>query len=93
VSRGDTQNTASPTPPYGGSDHQQDSGLIRWAAIEAAQKIPASAGWLVSSRARIAEGRSRDVATVAIARNLPTLVYYGLRGGRIRALAPVRDAA
>ena len=67
---------------------KQGSGLIRWAAIEAAQKIPASAGWLVSSRARIAERRGRNIATVATARKLLTLVYYGLRDGHIRALAP-----
>jgi transposase len=66
---------------------KQGSGLVRWAAIEAAQKMPASAGWLVSSRARIAERRGRNVATVAVARKLLTLVYYGLRDGTIRALA------
>ena len=49
--------------------------------------MPASAGWLVSSRARIAERRGRNVATVAVARKLLTLVYYGLRDGTIRALA------
>jgi hypothetical protein len=72
---------------------KQGSGLIRWAAIEAAQKTPASAGWLVSSRARIAERRGRNVATVAVARKLLTLVYYGLRDGHIRALAPARATA
>ncbi|HEU5110296.1 MAG TPA: IS110 family transposase [Micromonosporaceae bacterium] len=66
---------------------KQGSGLVRWAAVEAAQKIPASAGWLVSSRARITERRGRNIATVAVARKLLTLVYYGLRDGRIRALA------
>lgn len=58
---------------------KQGSGLGRWAAVEAAQKIPASAGWLVSSRTRIAECRGRNIATVAVARKLLTLVYYGLR--------------
>jgi transposase len=66
---------------------KQGSGLVRWAAIEAAQKMPASAGWLVSSRARIGERRGRNVATVAVARKLLTLVYYGLRDGHVRALA------
>jgi hypothetical protein len=55
--------------------------------VEAAQKIPASAGWLVSNRARIVERRGRNIATVAVARKLLTLVYYGLRDGHIRALA------
>ena len=72
---------------------KQGSGLIRWAAIEAAQKIPASAGWLVSSRARIAERRGRNIATVATARKLLTLVYYGLRDGHIRALDQAEAAA
>jgi hypothetical protein len=62
-------------------------------AVEAAQKIPATAGWLVSSRARIAERRSRNIATIATARELLTWVYYGLRDGRIRALAPAQAAA
>src|SRR6266511_2050251 len=65
----------------------------RWAAVEAAQKIPASAGWLTSTRARIADRRGRNIATVAVARKLLTLVYYGLRDGHIRALHPAKVAA
>ena len=65
---------------------KQGSTLVRWAAIEAAQKLPAGAGWLVTNRARIAEHRGRNIATVAVARKLLTLVYYGLRDGHIRAL-------
>ena len=65
---------------------KQGSALVRWAAVEAAQKIPANAGWLVANRARIAERRGRNIATVAVARRLLTLVYYGLRDGHIRAL-------
>jgi transposase len=72
---------------------KQGSGLVRWAAIEAAQKIPASAGWLVSTRARLAERRGRNIATVAVARKLLTLVYYGLRDGHIRALRTAAAAA
>jgi hypothetical protein len=41
----------------------------------------------VSNRARIVERRGRNIATVAVARKLLTLVYYGLRDGHIRALA------
>ncbi|NJC86884.1 IS110 family transposase, partial [Planosporangium mesophilum] len=76
----------SDTTVHRGPITKQGSGLVRWAAVEAAQKIPASAGWLVSSRARIAERRGRNIATVAVARKLLTLVYYGLRDGHIRAL-------
>ncbi len=83
----------SDTKVHRGPITKQGSGPVRWAAIEAAQKVPASAGWLVSSRARIAERRGRNIATVAVARKLLTLVYYGLRDGHIRALAPARAAA
>jgi transposase len=72
---------------------KQGSTLVRWAAVEAAQKIPASAGWLVATRAGIAERRGRNIATVAVARKLLTLVYYGLRDGHIRALHPAATAA
>ena len=67
---------------------KQGSTLVRWAAVEAVQRIPASAGWLVATRARITERRGRNIATVAVARRLLTLVYYGLRDGHIRALTP-----
>lgn len=68
---------------------KQGSRLLRWALVEAAQKVPASAGWLVATRAGIRERRGRGIATVALARRLLTLVYYGLRDGHIRALQPV----
>jgi transposase len=65
---------------------KQGSVLVRWAAVEAAHSVPHSAGWLVSRRSQIAERRGRNIATVAVARKLLTLVYYGLRDGQIRAL-------
>nr|WP_278045685.1 transposase [Micromonospora kangleipakensis] len=72
---------------------KQGSTLVRWAAVEAAHGVPHAAGWLTSTRARVAERRGRNIATVAVARKLLTLVYYGLRDGHIRALAPARAAA
>jgi transposase len=72
---------------------KQGSVLVRWAAVEAAHSVPPSAGWLTSKRSRIAERRGRNIATVAVARKLLTLVYYGLRDGHIRALAPGRQQA
>ncbi|GDY34082.1 IS110 family transposase [Gandjariella thermophila] len=73
---------------------KQGSALVRWAAIEAAQKTPAWAGWLVRARAGITARHGRNTATVAVARKLLTLVYYGLRDGHIRALhQAARDAA
>ena len=67
---------------------KQGSTLVRWAAVEAAQRIPPSTGWLVGTRAQITARRGRNIATVAVARRLLTLVYYGLRDGHIRALQP-----
>jgi transposase len=72
---------------------KQGSILVRWAAVEAAHSVPHSAGWLVSTRSCIAERRGRNIATVAVARKLLTLVYYGLRDGHIRALRPAKAAA
>jgi transposase len=69
-----------------GSITKQGCKLVRWAAIEAVQKIPADAGWLIVHRSRIAAQRGRNVATVATARKLLTLVYYALRDGEVRCL-------
>ena len=70
---------------------KQGSTLVRWAAVEAAQGAR-NAGWLEQTRTRIAERRGRNIATVAVARNLLTYVYYGLRDGHIRALQPAKAA-
>jgi transposase len=71
---------------------KQGSTLVRWAAIEAAQS-PHHTGWFTTTRTRIGERRGRDIATVAVARKLLTLVFYGLRDGHIRALTPANKAA
>ena len=42
----------SDTTVHRGPITKQGSALVRWAAIEAVQRIPASAGWLVATRAR-----------------------------------------
>jgi transposase len=70
---------------------KQGSTLVRWAAVEAAQGAH-NASWLTATHTRIGERRGRNVATVAVARKLLSLVYYGLRDGHIRALAPAREA-
>jgi len=41
---------------------------------------------------RIAERRGIKIARIAAARKLLTLVFYGLRDGEIRCLAPSGDA-
>jgi len=83
----------SDTTVHRGRITKQGSALVRWAAVEAAQKIPAWAGWLTRTRAGITTRRGRNIATVAVARKLLTLVYYGLRDGHIRALARARQQA
>jgi transposase len=61
------------------------SRLVRWAAIEAAQK---TGDFLKNDYRRIAERRNNTkIARVAVARKILTLVYYGLRDGEIRCLA------
>jgi transposase len=78
----------SDTTVHRGPITKQGSTLVRWAAVEAAQKIPAACGWLSGARAGVTARRGRNIATVAVARKLLTLVFYGLRDGHIRALAP-----
>jgi transposase len=70
---------------------KQGSTLVRWASVEAAQGAH-NASWLTATHTRIGERRGRNIATVAVARKLLTLVYYGLRDGHIRALAPAGKA-
>lgn len=71
---------------------KQGNRLVRWAAVEAAQKLRKDT-WLHSQREALAERRnSRAVAKVACARKIVNLVYYGLRDGEIRCLQP-RSAA
>jgi transposase len=71
---------------------KQGSTLVRWAAVEAAHGA-GHAGWLSEKRAAIADRRGPNIATVAVARKLLTLVYYGLRDGHIRALDQAQVAA
>ena len=69
-----------------GTTDKQGSKLIRWAAIEAAQRLGHDT-WLYAERERLAERRnSRAIAKTATARKIITLTYYGLRDGEIRCL-------
>ena len=63
---------------------KQGSKLVRWAATEAVQRV--SRGPLAHTRVQVGARRGKGIGTVAAARKLLTLVYYGLRDGRIRAL-------
>ena len=76
----------SDTKVHRGRITKQGNHLLRWAAVEAVQRL--RGGPLGSARARIAERRGTNIAKVAAARKLLTLVYYGLRDGHIRCLQP-----
>jgi transposase len=80
----------SDTVVHRGHITKQGSKLVRWAAVEAIQRYPATSK-IALDRTRIESRRGRNIAKIAAARKLLTLVYYGLRDGHIRAL--VRTAA
>lgn len=65
---------------------KQGSRLVRWAVIEGTVRSHGG-GKLAADYRAIAERRGKNKATVAIARKVLTLVYYGLRDGEIRCLA------
>jgi hypothetical protein len=67
------------------------SPLVRWAAIEAVSNGRGGPK-LKADYHRIADRRPKNVARVAVARKLLTLVYYGLRDGTIRCLEPAGEA-
>lgn len=64
---------------------KQGSTLIRWAAVEAVVRWRGGAP-IRDSYLRIAERRGTNIARVAAARKLVTLVFYGMRDGEIRCL-------
>jgi transposase len=66
---------------------KQGSDLVRWAAIQAAQRT-GERHWLGRWKHHVAQRRgSTQLAKVACARRIVELTYYGLRDGHIRALA------
>jgi hypothetical protein len=67
------------------------AGRCGGAAVEGAH-CAAHTGWLATTRTRIGERRGRNIAAVAVARKLLTLIFYGLRDGHIRALSQARKA-
>jgi len=75
----------SDTTVHRGRITKQGSTLVRWAAVEAVQRVSAHTR-LGQTRDRIGERRGRNIGTVAAARELITLVFYGLRDGHIRCL-------
>jgi transposase len=75
----------SDTKVHRGRITKQGNRLVRWAAVEAVQRL--HGGTIGATRARLTNKRGANIAKVAAARKLLTLVYYGLRDGKIRCLA------
>jgi transposase len=75
----------SDTKVHRGRITKQGNHLVRWAAVEAVQRV--HGGAIGHARARLTERRGANIAKVAAARKLLTLVYYGLRDGHVRCLA------
>ena len=74
----------SDTKAHRGRITKQGNRLVRWAAVEAVQRL--LLGPLASRKSRLALKRGSNIAKVAVAREQLTLVYYGLRDGHIRCL-------
>ncbi|MDA8040147.1 MAG: transposase [Actinomycetota bacterium] len=87
----------SDTTVHRGPITKQGSRLVRWAAVEAAQRQGA---WtkLRADFTRVTASHgdtqgARNVARVAVARKIVSLCYYGLRDGTIRSKAIEQAAA
>ncbi len=71
---------------------KQGSRLVRTTLIEGISRY--HGGTVLDAQYRqLAKRRGRNKARVAVARKVLTLVYYGLRDGEIRCLAPAATAA
>lgn len=64
--------------------------MVRWAAIEAISRARDTT--VAPLYARVAARRGTYIARVAAARALLRLVFYGLRDGEMRCLAPAHQA-
>jgi transposase len=76
----------SDTTVHRGRITKQGSRLVRWAAIEAVQRLPGHTR-IGQVRDRVAARRGRNIGVVAAARELTELVFYGLRDHHVHALA------
>jgi transposase len=75
----------SDTHVHRGRITKQGSRLVRWAAVESVQILPAHTK-IGAVRERVAARRGRNIAIVAAARAQIELVYYALRDHHVRAL-------
>ena len=72
---------------------KQGSPILRWALIEAVQRVPRDSVIGAAKQAIIDRRgkQARSIAKVAAARRLLTLIFYGLRDGQIRCLSRPAD--
>jgi transposase len=82
----------SDTHVHRGRITKQGSRLVRWAAVESVQVLPAHTK-VGGIRDRVAARRGRNIGAVAAARQQIEYVFYALRDGHVRALHPARAAA
>ena len=75
----------SDTHVHRGRITKQGSRLIRWAAVESVQILPATTA-VGQLRDRVAARRGRNIGVVAAARRQLEYVYYALRDHHVRAL-------
>jgi transposase len=78
----------SDTTIHRGRITKQGSKLVRWAAVEAIQRLGRHTR-LGQVRDQVAQRRGSGIGKVAAARELIELVFYGLRDGHIRRLTPI----
>ena len=73
---------------WAGSTDKQGSRILRWALTEAIQRIPRDCviGGVKDAIIARRGKEARNIAKVAAARRLLTLVCYGMRDGQIRCL-------
>ncbi len=77
----------SDTTVHRGRITKQGSRLVRWAAVEAVQRLPAHTR-LGALRDRVGARRGRNIGVVAAARELTAMIFYGMRDHHIRSLSP-----
>lgn len=83
----------SDTTVHRGRITKQGSRPVRWAAVEAVQRVPGHTE-LGHVRDQIGARRGRNIGVVAAARQLTELVFYALRDGHVRRLqTPARTPA
>ena len=82
----------SDTHVHRGRITKQGSRLVRWAAVESVQLLPARTR-VGAVRDRVAARRGRNIGVVAAARVQLELVFYALRDHHVRALHQPQAAA